>query len=387
VKRYAIAKVYRRDQPAMGKGRMREFYQCDFDVAGQSGDPMVADAEVLRIVSEVFENLGWRGRYTVKINHRKILDGLFEVCGVPAEKIRSISSAVDKLDKMPWSEVRKEMVDEKGLDEDVADRIEEFVTLKGGRDLLEKLKVDERLMGNAKAKAGIEDMALLMGYLEAFDVLDKMWFDLSLARGLDYYTGVIYEVITEGSAPPSLSATQSGGETAKQLHRSSKKEKKADANEEDHSDDPSIDTTTSLTASCPKPKCLASASPSASTASSASPEHAWNRRKGSNPCAPQRQTSTSWPSAARALTACSPNAWPYVNHYGTLASKPSSLINSNRSSRRNSKPQRRTLSPTPSSWAKKNKRRGKSRSRRWVCRMAIQTRTACSSILASCPWK
>jgi histidyl-tRNA synthetase len=240
VKRYAIAKVYRRDQPAMGKGRMREFYQCDFDVAGQSGDPMVADAEVLRIVSEVFENLGWRGRYTIKINHRKILDGLFEVCGVPTEKIRSISSAVDKLDKMSWSEVRKEMVDEKGLEADVADKIEEFVTLKGGRDLLEKLKVDERLMGNAKAKAGIEDMAQLMDYLEAFDVLDKMWFDLSLARGLDYYTGVIYEVITEGSAPPSLSATQNGGETAKQLQRSSKKEKKADANDEDRSDDPSV---------------------------------------------------------------------------------------------------------------------------------------------------
>ena len=240
VKRYAIAKVYRRDQPAMGKGRMREFYQCDFDVAGQGGDPMVADAEVLRIVTEVFENLGWRGRYTVKLNHRRILDGLFEVCGVPAEKIRSISSAVDKLDKMLWTDVRREMVEEKGLDEKVADTIEEYVMLKGGRDLLEKLKADERLMGNANAKAGIEDMALLMDYLQAFDVLDKIWFDLSLARGLDYYTGVIYEVITEGSAPSSLPAAQNGGETAKQLQRSSKKEKKADSIDDDRSDDPSI---------------------------------------------------------------------------------------------------------------------------------------------------
>ena len=239
VKRYAIAKVYRRDQPAMGKGRMREFYQCDFDIAGQSGDPMVPDAEVLRIVSEVFESLGWRGRYTVKINHRKILDGLFEVCGVPAEKIRSISSAVDKLDKMPWNEVRREMVEEKGLEAEVADKIQEFVTLRGGRDLLEKLRADERLMGNANAKAGIEDMALLMDYLQAFDVLDKMWFDLSLARGLDYYTGVIYEVITEGSAPPSLSASQNCGETARQLQRASRKEKKADV-DDDRSDDPSI---------------------------------------------------------------------------------------------------------------------------------------------------
>lgn len=243
VKRYAIAKVYRRDQPAMGKGRMREFYQCDFDVAGQSGDPMVPDAEVLRIVVEVFENLGWTGRYTVKINHRKILDGLFELCGVPADKIRSISSAVDKLDKMPWSEVRREMVEEKGLEGEVADQIEAFVTLKGGRELLQKLEADERLMGNAKARAGVEDMALLMDYLVAFDVLNKVRFDLSLARGLDYYTGVIYEVVTEGSAPPSLSASQNGGETAKQLQRSSKKEKKvgtAEEEDDDRSDDPSI---------------------------------------------------------------------------------------------------------------------------------------------------
>ena len=99
IKRYHLAKVYRRDQPAMSKGRMREFYQCDFDIAG-AYDPMLPDAEVLRIMSEVFDALGWAGKYTIKINHRKILDGMFEVCGVPQDKIRTISSAVDKLDKV-----------------------------------------------------------------------------------------------------------------------------------------------------------------------------------------------------------------------------------------------------------------------------------------------
>lgn len=187
IKRYHIAKVYRRDQPAVSKGRMREFYQCDFDIAGQF-DPMVPDAEVLRIVTEVFEELGWQGRYGIKINHRKVLDGLFEVCGVPQEKIRPISSAVDKLDKMPWAEVRKEMVEEKGLDGEVADRIEKYVNLKGGRDLLDSLLQDEALVANASAKAGLDDMGLLMDYLDAFGVLDRMSFDLSLARGLDYCT-------------------------------------------------------------------------------------------------------------------------------------------------------------------------------------------------------
>ncbi|KAI1043484.1 hypothetical protein LB505_011259 [Fusarium chuoi] len=73
IKRYHIAKVYRRDQPAMTKGRMREFYQCDFDIAG-TYDPMLPDAEVIRIITEVFEGLGWNGGYTIKLNHRKILD-------------------------------------------------------------------------------------------------------------------------------------------------------------------------------------------------------------------------------------------------------------------------------------------------------------------------
>jgi len=98
IKRYHIAKVYRRDQPAMAKGRMREFYQCDFDIAGVY-DPMLPDAEILRIAMEILDSLNI-GKYTIKTNHRKILDGLFEVCGVPAEKIRQISSAVDKLDKV-----------------------------------------------------------------------------------------------------------------------------------------------------------------------------------------------------------------------------------------------------------------------------------------------
>ena len=99
IKRYHLAKVYRRDQPAVAKGRMREFYQCDFDIAG-SYDPMLSDAEVVRVAREVFEGLGWNGRYTIKINHRKVLDGIFQVCGVPGEKTRAISSAVDKLDKV-----------------------------------------------------------------------------------------------------------------------------------------------------------------------------------------------------------------------------------------------------------------------------------------------
>ncbi|KAA8910080.1 hypothetical protein FN846DRAFT_775528 [Sphaerosporella brunnea] len=208
IKRYHIAKVYRRDQPAMSKGRMREFYQCDFDIAGVY-DPMLPDAEVLRVAKEILDSLNI-GKYTIKINHRKILDGLFEVCGVPADKIRPISSAVDKLDKMPWEDVKKEMTEEKGLDPEAADKIGQYVMKKGGRDLLDDLKTMTELTSNASFAAGLADMELLIDYLEVFGVMPVLSFDLSLARGLDYYTGVIYEVVTEASAPPSGKLSKKG---------------------------------------------------------------------------------------------------------------------------------------------------------------------------------
>ncbi|KAK7726045.1 Cytoplasmic and mitochondrial histidine tRNA synthetase [Botryosphaeria dothidea] len=233
IKRYHIAKVYRRDQPAMTKGRMREFYQCDFDIAG-TYDPMLPDAEILRITTEIFDALGWQGRYTIKINHRKILDGIFAVCGVPADKIRTISSAVDKLDKSPWTEVRREMTEDKGLDPAVADKIGEYVNLRGGEDLLAKLQANETLAANESAKKGLDDMALLFNYLNVFKVMDKISFDMSLARGLDYYTGVIYEVVTEGSAPASAAGA------APEAQKAQKKGKKAAADDDDRSNDPSV---------------------------------------------------------------------------------------------------------------------------------------------------
>ncbi|CAG8531077.1 15144_t:CDS:10 [Funneliformis caledonium] len=174
----------------------------DFDVAG-SYDPMVPDSEVIKIMCECLTELEI-GTFIIKINHRKILDGIFEVCGVPEEKIRPISSAVDKLDKTPWEDVRKEMTEEKGLDPIVADHIGEYVKFKGGKELLERLFQDQKLLANANAKAGLNEMILLFQYLEVFGVLDKISFDLSLARGLDYYTGIIYEAVTELSGPPTL---------------------------------------------------------------------------------------------------------------------------------------------------------------------------------------
>ncbi|XP_019646837.1 PREDICTED: histidine--tRNA ligase, cytoplasmic-like [Branchiostoma belcheri] len=193
IKRYHIAKVYRRDNPAMTRGRYREFYQCDFDIAGQY-DLMIPDAECVKIVAEILSELNV-GDFVIKLNNRLLLDGMFAVCGVPEEKFRTICSAVDKLDKTFWEDVRSEMVDEKGLAQEVADRIGEYVRLNGQLELVDQLMQDDQMMKNKMARQGLEEMKLLLTYCQLFGVLHKVSFDLSLARGLDYYTGVIYEAV------------------------------------------------------------------------------------------------------------------------------------------------------------------------------------------------
>lgn len=103
LKRFHIAKVYRRDQPQMSKGRFREFYQCDFDIAG-SYSPMLPDAEVLAVVCEILTKLDI-GSFVLKLNHRKFLDAMIELAGCEKRKFKSICSSIDKLDKEPWEKV------------------------------------------------------------------------------------------------------------------------------------------------------------------------------------------------------------------------------------------------------------------------------------------
>ncbi len=199
IKRYHIAKVYRRDQPQLSRGRYREFYQCDFDIAGNYA-PMVADAEAITIATEILTELPV-GKFCVKLNHRVLLDAIFEICGVPPEKFRPICSAVDKLDKAPWEEVRREMVEEKGLDMAAAEKIGTFVLNADEPMALWKRFTEENTFGDhVKANEALASMKTLFDYLEAMGSIQYVSFDMSLARGLDYYTGVIYEmVIMEGT--------------------------------------------------------------------------------------------------------------------------------------------------------------------------------------------
>jgi len=140
------------------------------------------------------------GEFEVKVNHRRLLDGMFEVCGVPQEKFRAICSAVDKLDKMVWKDVKDEMVSKKGLDPAVADKIGRYVSMKPGAGLVAELEKDEALMANESASLGVREMKKMLRYCSVMGVPDKnISFNLSLARGLDYYTGVIYEAVLVGA--------------------------------------------------------------------------------------------------------------------------------------------------------------------------------------------
>ncbi|MBW03061.1 putative histidine--tRNA ligase, mitochondrial, partial [Eschrichtius robustus] len=193
MKRYHVGNVWRRESPTIVQGRYREFCQCDFDIAGQF-DPMIPDAECLKIMCEILSGLQL-GDFLIKVNDRRILDGIFAVCGVPESKFHAICSSVDKLDKMSWKDVRHEMVAKKGLAAEIADRIGDYVQCHGGVSLVEQMFQDPRLSQNKQALEGLGDLKLLFEYLTLFGIAEKISFDLSLARGLDYYTGVIYEAV------------------------------------------------------------------------------------------------------------------------------------------------------------------------------------------------
>lgn len=203
IKRYQIGQVYRRDQPSTG--RYREFFQCDFDIAGEY-DKMLPDAECLVVLQEALEALGLSD-FVLKVNHRRLLDAMFQACGVAASDFAVVCSSVDKLDKMSPAEVKKELCQRKGQSEAVIDRVLALIAA-GSRNsspdaVLELLgngaefeTVRSNDVSREACQQAIEELRLLVKYLRAYGRADKRFIlDLSLARGLDYYTGVIFEVL------------------------------------------------------------------------------------------------------------------------------------------------------------------------------------------------
>ena len=125
IKRFHIGKVYRRDTPQMNKGRYREFYQCDFDIAGSYGQ-MIPDAELLSVIIDILEGIQVGG-FVIKLNNRKFLDAMINLSGCEQRKFKAICSSIDKLDKETWETVRDELINQKGLTTAMCDKLEKFV--------------------------------------------------------------------------------------------------------------------------------------------------------------------------------------------------------------------------------------------------------------------
>lgn len=184
-KRYQIQPVWRADRPQ--KGRYREFYQCDADVVGS--DSLMNEIELLSIIDKTFSDLGIN--IAVKINNRKILTGIAESIG-EADKIVDITVAIDKIDKIGLDNVKAELI-EKGLSQNAVSALEPILTLTGSNT--EKLCVmDEFLKGSETGKKGLEEMREVISGIDSIGHKSDMDIDISLARGLNYYTGTILEV-------------------------------------------------------------------------------------------------------------------------------------------------------------------------------------------------
>ena len=184
-KRYQIQPVWRADRPQ--KGRYREFYQCDVDVIGSKS--LLNELELVQIVDDVFGQMGVR--VCIKINNRKILAGLAEVSGQP-DKLVDITVAIDKIDKIGLDAVKQELF-EKGLSEAAVAVIEPVLTLSGTSE--EKLATMRQLLaGSETGLKGIEEVSTLFSLIAGAGIAQPVELDLSLARGLNYYTGAIFEV-------------------------------------------------------------------------------------------------------------------------------------------------------------------------------------------------
>lgn len=184
-KRYQIQPVWRADRPQ--KGRYREFYQCDADVVGS--DSLLNEVELMQIVDTVFTRFGVR--VAIKINNRKILTGIAEVIGAP-DKIVDITVAIDKLDKIGIENVNEELSNN-GISKEAIDKLQPIIQLAGTND--EKLKtISEVLKDSETGLKGVEETRFILETLKTIGLNNQIDFDLTLARGLNYYTGAIFEV-------------------------------------------------------------------------------------------------------------------------------------------------------------------------------------------------
>ena len=187
-KRYQIGKVFRGERPQ--RGRYREFYQCDIDVIGDNELSLNYDAEMPTIIYEIFKKLNF-GKFVIRINNRKLLNGLFEYLELDDNLKQESLRIIDKIDKIGESNVIEELI-KLGISKDKVSYLINFMLIEGSNDIkINKLK--ELNIDNSTFKLGIEEIETVFNYLKISMEEEYYKLDLSIARGLDYYTGTVYE--------------------------------------------------------------------------------------------------------------------------------------------------------------------------------------------------
>ncbi len=204
-RRYQIGKVYRGERAQ--RGRFREFYQADIDIVGDGKLDIMNDAELPAVIYRTFTALGLE-RFRVRLNNRKVLSGFFEILGIP-ERSGDVMRVIDKIDKIGAEKVRDSLTGELGLAEETADEVMRFLSCPGSS--AEKLAFLEGYRGRSGTfDLGLEELSTVVRYMSAFGVPeDHFEVDLSIARGLDYYTGTVYETILLDH--PEIGSICSGG--------------------------------------------------------------------------------------------------------------------------------------------------------------------------------
>ncbi len=202
-RRYQIGKVYRGERNQ--RGRFREFYQCDIDIIGNGKLSIINDAEIPAVIYSTFKDLGFDS-FTININNRKILNGFFNSLHI--EDKAEVLRAVDKIDKIGIEGVRRELK-ELMLNDDQIEKIQEFISLEDNTDMIIK-KLKALPVDNEDFKEGLEELEKVVYYIREFKVPETNFkINLKIARGLDYYTGTVYETIL--NEYPSIGSVCSGG--------------------------------------------------------------------------------------------------------------------------------------------------------------------------------
>ena len=204
-RRFQIGKVYRGERAQ--RGRFREFYQADIDIIGDGQLDIINEAEIPSIIYKTFSRMGLK-RFKIRINNRKVLNGFFAMLGL-TERAGDVMRTIDKLEKIGADKVREILVEDCGASAEQADEILKFITIEGGTQGI--LTMLEQYKGkNDVLDQGIEELGTVARYMEAFGVpADHFEIDLTIARGLDYYTGTVYE--TTMLDHPEIGSICSGG--------------------------------------------------------------------------------------------------------------------------------------------------------------------------------